>query len=77
VLENLFSENNISKKEYKFIYCIAYQNGVTRWRRGIEKNAIQFGLEAYIGDYFDEIYTNDVRWFTHEYKKHFKKELKC
>ncbi len=26
---------------------------------------------------FDEIYTNDIEFFTHEYTKHFYKELKC
>ncbi|AKF25564.1 hypothetical protein YH65_09375 [Sulfurovum lithotrophicum] len=77
VLEEIFSDNSVNKREYKFIYCVVYKDGVARWRRGIEKNEVQFGLERYKGEYFDEIYTNDVQWFTHEYKKHFKKELAC
>lgn len=77
ILDKIFEENNIAENEYKFIYCVAYKNSATKWRRGITKNTIQFDLEEYQGKYFDEIYTNDVQFFTHEYKKHFKKELQC
>ena len=38
---------------------------------------IQFELERYKGEYFDEIYTNDVQYFTKEFKKQFYKEFKC
>ena len=77
VIDVIFGENSIPKREYKFIYCVAYKNAVTKWRRGITKNTIQFELEEYKGQYFDEIYTNDVQFFTHEYKKYFNKGLAC
>lgn len=77
VIENIFIENNIQIKDYSFVFCVAYKNTQTRWRRGIEKNTIQFELEQYKGKYFDEIYTNDVGYFTNEYKKYFYKDLKC
>lgn len=76
-MDDIFLENNINKKEYKFVFCVAYKNTRTRWQRGIEKNTVQFDLEQYKGKYFDEIYTNDVRFFTNEYKKYFQKALKC
>jgi len=76
-LKEIFHTYNIGMKEYQFIYCVAYQNNKDKWRRRIERNKIQFGLEVYKGQYFDEIYTNDIEFFTHEYKKHFYKELKC
>jgi hypothetical protein len=76
-LKEIFHTYNIGMKEYQFIYCVAYQNNKDKWRRGIERNKIQFGLEEYKGQYFDKIYTNDINFFTHEYKKYFYKELKC
>lgn len=76
-LNNIFLQYNMGIKDYNFIYCVAYQNNKDKWRRRIERNKIQFGLEAYKGQYFDEIYTNDIQFFTNEYKKYFYKELKC
>ena len=76
-LNEIFLTYNMQVDEYRFVYCVAYKNNVHKWRRGITKNIIQFELEEYIGIYFDEIYTNDIQFFTHEYKKHFYKELSC
>lgn len=36
-----------------------------------------FSLEKYISTYFDEIYTNDISFFTNEYKKYFHNALAC
>jgi len=77
ILDQIFKENNIPKSEYKFVFCVVYKNSSTRWQRGIAKNEVQFELDAYKGKFFDEIYTNDVLYFTNEYKKKFKKELDC
>ena len=77
VMDKIFKENNINIKNYKFIYCVAYKNDQSKWRRGITKDVIQFGLEEYKGKYYDEIFTNDIDYFTNEYKKKFNKELKC
>jgi len=76
-LKNIFLQYNMGIKDYNFIYCVAYKNNTDKWRRKIERNRIQFGLEEYKGKYFDEIYTNDIQFFTNEYKKYFYKELKC
>ena len=59
------------------IFCVAYKNTSARWRRAIEKNTIQFGLEEFKRTYFNEIYTNDIYFFTSEYKKYFKNSLVC
>ncbi len=77
ILDNIFAKYNIQKKEYKFIYCVIYKNHPPKWRRGITKNIIQFDLEEYKGKYFDEIYTNDILYFTNEYKKQFTRNLAC
>ncbi|MEA3288715.1 MAG: hypothetical protein U9Q04_00925 [Campylobacterota bacterium] len=76
-MDDIFKKNNIQVKDYNFVFCVAYKNTKTRWRRAIEKNTIQFELEQYKGKYFDEIYTNDVQFFTNEYKKYFQKALEC
>jgi len=77
ILDKIFSDNNIQRKDYTFVFCVAYKNEERRWRRGIEKNTVQFELEQYKGKYFDEIFTNDVQYFINEYKKYFQKDLEC
>ncbi len=77
VLKDILMNSNILKRNYTFIYCVIFKNHPPKWRRGITKNIIQFDLEEYVGQFFDKIYTNDVQFFTNEYKKHFQKELIC
>ena len=77
ILEDILKENNVAKKDYKFFYCVAYSTKADRWKRGVLKNEIQFGLEAYKPEIFDDIFTNDVEFFKNEYKKIFKKDLEC
>ncbi len=77
VLLDIFTKNNIAIDDYTFIFCVAYKNTNARWRRGIAKNTIQFGLEEFKETYFDEIYTNDINFFINEYKKYFYTSLAC
>jgi hypothetical protein len=77
IIVSIFSKYHINLEEYSFTYCLAYRNTEARWRRGISKNTIQFRLEQYQPEYFDEIYTNDIQFFTNEYKKYFYKTLQC
>ncbi|SEH08098.1 hypothetical protein [Candidatus Venteria ishoeyi] len=77
VLQDIFKTNNISIDKYKLIFCVAYKNTQRGWRSGVEKNIPKFGLMQYKYDYFNEIYTNDIQFFTNEYKKRFKKTLEC
>ncbi|MBD3842098.1 MAG: hypothetical protein IE909_09480 [Campylobacterales bacterium] len=77
VLDTILEENNIPKKDYKFVFCVAYNTRADRCKRGIAKNEIQFELSSYVPKYFDEVYTNDVEFFKNQYKKVLKKELVC
>lgn len=77
VMKELFKEENTDITNYKFIYCVAYKNSQAKWQRGIKKNETQFGLESYRGDFYDEVFTNDIDFFKNEYKKKFEKDLKC
>ena len=77
VLTSIFQKNHIQLRDYTFIYCVAYKNTQARWKRGISKATIQFDLEKYQPKYFNKIYTNDIMFFTNEYKKYFSKALEC
>ena len=75
VLDEICKTNNINKKDYRFVFCVVYKNSETRWRRGIEKNTIQFELESYIPKYYDNIKTNDIQFFTNQFNKKYKKKI--
>jgi hypothetical protein len=77
IINQIFNEFNLDIDQYQFNFCVIYKNEENKIRRGIKRNIIRFDLSAYKGKYFDEIYTNDVKYFTGEYKKYFHKELKC
>jgi hypothetical protein len=77
ILKSIFQSHNIPIKNYQFIFIVAYKNTHSQWRRGIEKAAIQFNLEQYKGQFFNDIFTNDIDFFTNEYKKYFQKQLIC
>ncbi len=77
VLKDIFKKHHIQRNHYKLIFCVVYRNEASRWQKGIAKNVIQFGLKAYQNQYFNEVYTNDIDYFTHEYKKLFRKGLNC
>ncbi len=80
-LLKLFYQLNIQKRDYNFIYCVVYKEytkAIDRYKSGIEKGKIQFGLEKFVENRFvTKVYTDSVSFFTKEFKKLFKKELKC
>ncbi len=80
-LETIFAELNISSSNYKFVYCVVYKNykeQIERYKSGISKGAVLFDLQKYKKRHFvDEIFTNNVNFFTKEFKKQIKKELNC
>jgi len=77
VIKSILGQCNISKKDVKFTYCVVFKNSKSKWRRGIEKNPILFGLEEYKNYLIDDVFTNDVRWMSKEYKKIIGKTLNC
>ena len=72
VLSDLFAQCNIPMTKYKLIFCVIHKNDGRKWRQGITKNTIQFGLEKYKGYLFDDILTNDIDWFKKQYRDIFK-----
>jgi hypothetical protein len=79
-LDKLLEDKNIQKRAYGFFYCVVYKNckePKERYKCGIGKNTILFGLEKYKSNLIKDVFTNQVGFFTSQFKKQFDKELKC
>ena len=80
-LDSLFKDLNISKKEYQFIFCLAYNKykpKQERFKQGLFKSTTFEFLQQYKkSGIIDDIYTEDINFFTKQFKKHFQKELTC
>ena len=80
-LVRLLQDRNIQKNSYNFVYCVVYKKCIEprdRYKCGIEKGKIQFGLEKYEQNGFvKRVYTENVDFFTKQFKKQFQKELMC
>jgi hypothetical protein len=80
-LDTLLQLLNIQSNNYNFAYCVAYKKCIEprdRYKCGIDKSKVLFGLESYKNKgLVKEIFTQDVDFFTKEFKKQFQKELTC
>ena len=80
-LVKLFQELNIQMNDYRFVYCVVYKKCIEprdRYKCGIDKNKVLFGLEKYEEQGFvKKVYTQSVDFFTKEFKKNLKEELVC
>ena len=80
-LLKIFSNLNIQKNDYKFIYCVVYKEckePYDRYKCGVGKGKVLFDLEDIQKNAFlTKVYTNKVSFFTNEFRKLFKKELDC
>ena len=79
-LEMVFTDLHIQKRDYKFIFCLVYNKYIpkeARFKRGLFK-AITFEyLNIYKKSFVDDIFTEDVVFFTKLFKNKIKKELNC
>lgn len=78
-LDKLLSNLNIQKRDYTFKYCVIYKNCLLpkdRYKCGISKNIPQFGLSS-CKTIIDEIYTNNVNFFTKTLNKKLSNKLAC
>ena len=80
-LDHILASLNIAAREYDFVYCVAYKKmsePINRYKQGIEKDSIQFGLEQYKkNSLVKDVFTNHVDFFTRQFKKQLRKELAC
>ena len=80
-LVKLLQNENIQKNSYDFIYCVVYKKCIEprdRYKCGIEKGKIQFGLEKYEKNGFvKRVFTDNVNFFTKQFRKNFQKDLSC
>jgi len=80
-LDKLLQSLKIQSRDYDFAYCVVYKKCIEprdRYKCGVEKDKVLFGLESYKNKGFvKEVLTQNVNYFTKEFKKQFQKELMC
>ncbi len=78
-LEKMLAKEHIQKDDYKFIYCVVYENSIEpreRYKNDIGAKTL-FGVSKYKGDIVHNTITRNVDFFTKEFKKKISKELVC
>ncbi len=80
-LDKLLEDLNIQKDNYNFIFCLVYniyKPKYARWKRGILAYPIKIYLDKYKEDkIIDDIFTEDIEFFSNQFKNKLNKELKC
>lgn len=71
ILDTICADENVQKRDYKFIYCVVHKARQTRYRNPISDREIKFELKQYRGTYFDDIVTNNIDFFKNEFNKEF------
>ena len=74
ILDNICTNENVQKKDYKFIYCVVHKPAHNRYSNPLVDRETKFELKTYKGTYFDEIVTNDINFFKNEFRKEFNEE---
>ncbi|CAA6816829.1 MAG: Unknown protein [uncultured Sulfurovum sp.] len=74
VLNNICTNENVQKKNYKFIYCVIHKPAHNRYGNPLVDRETKFELKAYTDTHFDKIVTNDINFFKNEFRKEFKEE---
>ena len=77
----LLNDLNISTTNYKFIFCLVYNKFKPkheRHKRGLFKSVtFEFLYKYKENKFIDDIFTEDVNFFTKQFKKKISKDLKC
>ncbi len=70
-LDKICSENSVPLEEYKLIYCVAYKSNPNKreYSSRYDESSIHFGLKSQEGMYFDKVITNNIDFFTQEFKR--------
>jgi YesN/AraC family two-component response regulator len=80
-LDKILQKLNIQSTHYDFVYCVAYKKCIEphdRYKCGIDRGKVLFGLTQYkVQGIVKEIFTENVDFFTKQFKKQFNKELTC
>ena len=80
-LDKLFSKLNIQKDNYKFIFCLVYKIHKPRFDR-YKSGIANYPINAYLkkhkeSRFIDDIFTEDVEFFSKKFRQNMKKDLKC
>jgi len=80
-LDVMLADLNIQKSDYRFIFCVVYsihKPDFERFKRGIQSYPIKMYLKKYQeNNLVDDIFTEDVSFFTKEFKRKMKKDMVC
>jgi len=80
-LNEMLISLNIQKNDYRFIFCVVYNKvkpREERYKRGIQKFPIEMYLKKHQESHLlDQIITEDVDFFTKQFKKSTHKDLEC
>ena len=80
-LDKLLIDLNIQKNDYKFIFCLVYniyKPRYDRYKRGVINYPINSYLQKYKETKFvDDIFTEDVLFFSKKFRERTAKELRC
>jgi len=80
-LDKILGEINVQKNDYDFIYCVVHKNckpDYNRFKCGVSKSVPRFALAKYKENGFMyDIFTEDVSFFTKQFKDKTSKELTC
>lgn len=71
ILDTICDNDNVQKRDYRFIYCVVHKATKTRYKNHISDREIKFELQQYKGTYFDDIVTNNIDFFKNEFNKEF------
>jgi len=74
VLDNICTNENVQKKDYKFIYCVVHKPAHNRYGNPLVDRELKFELKSYKDIYFDKIVTNDINYFKNVFRKEFQEE---
>ena len=80
-LETFLAELNISRDRYQFVFCLVYNKHIPheeRYKPGLYRSIRFEYLNQYIQKgIVDAIFTENVDFFTRQFKKQLRKELAC
>jgi len=80
-LDKLLAKLNIQKSDYKFVFCLVYniyKPKYERHKRGVTSYSIKEYLQKHKeSKLIDDIFTEDVEFFSKKFKEKTKQELEC
>jgi len=70
-LKNICNKYAIAIDDYTIVYCVVHKSNPNKreYRTRYDDSSVHYGLQKYIGVYFDEVRTNNIDYFTNQFSK--------